>query len=147
MSVPHGQRGTALVEFTLVSTLLLFTILGVVEAGRLLFTCHLVSNAARLGTRYAMVRGDTCAQTLSGCTPASADDVEAYVRGASAGIDPQTLTVTTTWSNGAGCTGAPYQSAGCLVTVTASTTFRSPVPLLNLAAIPISSQSVMAIAQ
>jgi Flp pilus assembly protein TadG len=143
----HAQRGQALVEFTLVSMVALLVLFGIIELGRALYSYHLVSNAARLGTRYAIVNGSDCAQTLSGCSAASADTISSYVRAASPGIDPPALTVSTTWSTGPNCAGAPYQGAGCTVTVTASYTFSSVVPLLNLAHIPMSSTSSMIVSQ
>ena len=149
MTVPRGERGSTLAEFALVSTLVLLAIFAVIEVGRGMYTYHLVSNGARLGTRYAIVRGSTCTQTLATCTPASSTDVQAYVRTvSSAGIDPSALTVTTTWSSAPSCfSGSPYQGAGCIVSVTASYTFTSVVPLLGLTGIPLSSTSTMVISQ
>ncbi len=148
MKVRHHERGTVLVEFALLSTLLLMMIFGILETSRAVYTFHLVSNAARLGARYAIVRGSTCAQTLPGCSAATPDEIQAYVRSISPAIDPNALSVTTTWANGVGCVGgAPNQAAGCIVTVAASYTFQSVLPLLNLTTVPISSQSAMVISQ
>lgn len=148
MTVPAGQRGATLAEFALISTVVLMMIFGVTELGRAMYDYHLVSNGARLGTRYAIVRGTSCSQTLATCTAATSSDIQTYVRSVSPGIDPNGLTVSASWSNGPACVGgSPFQSAGCLVTVTATYQFVSVVPLLGLPAIPLSSSSTMVISQ
>jgi Flp pilus assembly protein TadG len=148
MRVREHERGNALAEFALLSTFAILAIFGVIEAARALYTYHLVSNAARLGTRYAIVHGSTCSVTLPSCTAASSDDIQAYVRSVSPGIDPDALSVVTTWQQAPACSSpSPYQGAGCIVTVTASYSFSSVVPLLGLSGIPMRSQSVMVISQ
>ena len=141
----HHERGAVIAEFAIVSTIVMTMIFGIVEFGRALYTYHMVSNAARIGTRYAIVRGTDCAQTMPGCTAATSSDIQAYVRSVSPVVDSNSLEVTTTWSNSPGCVDAG--GAGCLVTVTASYTFSSPVPLLNMASIPMSSTSQMVMSQ
>ena len=142
------ERGTALVEFALVSVIAMTMLLGTVEFGRALYDYHLVSNAARLGTRYAIVHGSDCGKTLVGCTAATSSDIQTYVRGISPAIDPTLLTVTTTWANSPDCFGgSPYKATGCLVTVQASYTFVPVVPLIPLPSITLTSQSVMPISQ
>lgn len=143
----RGERGSTLVEFVLVSVVAMLMFFGIIELGRALFTYHLVSNAARLGTRYAIVHGSDCDLTLPGCAPATASDIQDYVRSVSPGVDPAALTVTTTWGTGSACLGAPFQGAGCTVTVRVAYSFVSVVPLLNLGVIPMASTSVMVISQ
>src|SRR6202011_4519957 len=60
-----SERGSALVEFAIASTVALTMIFGIIDFGRGLYTYHLVANAARAGSRWAMVRGNTC--TAAGC--------------------------------------------------------------------------------
>ena len=141
----HQERGAVIAEFAIVSTIVITLIFGIVEFGRALYTYHMVSNAARIGTRYAIVRGTNCTQTRAGCTPATSSDIQTYVRSVSPVVDTNSLSVSTTWSSSPDCIVAG--GAGCIVTVTASYTFSSPIPLLNMASIPMSSTSQMVMSQ
>jgi Flp pilus assembly protein TadG len=49
------QRGTAAVEFAIVSSLLFMLLFGMMEMGRLLWTWNAAVEATRLGTRLAVV--------------------------------------------------------------------------------------------
>ena len=141
----HHERGNVIAEFAIVSTIVMALILGIEEFGRALYTYHLVSNAARIGTRYAIVRGTDCVQTLAGCSAATSSQIQTYVRSVSPMVDSNNLEVTASWSKGPSCVDAG--GAGCLVAVQASYTFTSPIPLLNMASIPMSSTSTMVISQ
>ncbi len=140
----RGERGSALVEFAIASTVALTMIFGIVDFGRGLYTFHLVSNAARAGSRYAMVRGNTC--TAAGC-PVTTAQVQTYVRGLAPGIDPNSMTVTTTWPGGATCVGAITNNPGCPVVVTVTYPFKFIVSLLPGFTMNMSSASQMSIAQ
>ena len=74
----HHERGSALVEFAIASTVALTLIFGIVDFGRGLYTYHLVSNAARAGSRYAIVRGSAC--TVAGCPATSRLDPDVRAR-------------------------------------------------------------------
>ncbi|MDT7602271.1 MAG: hypothetical protein QOF61_268 [Acidobacteriota bacterium] len=50
------ERGAALLEFAIASTSVLLALFGVIEFGRLLWTHNALKDAARRGTRYAIVR-------------------------------------------------------------------------------------------
>jgi Flp pilus assembly protein TadG len=142
----RGQRGSSIVEFAIVSSVVLLLIMSILDCGRALFTYHLLANNARQATRFAVVRGSTC--TATGC-PAQATDLTAYVKGISTGIDPNGLTVLTSWSSvpANGCTAAPYQGPGCLVTVEVDYTFRFVSPLMPNISMPMKGVSQMYIAQ
>jgi Flp pilus assembly protein TadG len=139
----EAERGSAMVEFAIVSTLALTLIFGIIEFGRALYTYHLVSSAARLGSRYAMVRGSACA--AAGC-PADTGDVQTYVRSLAPGVNPASLAVTTTWSTAPGCISGA-NDPGCLVTVSVTYPFSFVVPLLPSLTLPLSSASQMVISQ
>lgn len=139
----NDEGGQAMSEFALAAAAALLLLIGCVEFARALFTYELVSNAARLGARYAIVHGSACA--LAGC-PASAADVQAYVDGqVSSAISTGPLTVTTTWSAKAGCTASPFQGPGCLVSVNV----RYPFQFMAFGwhAVTLSSTSAMTISQ
>jgi|ERR1019366_229605 Flp pilus assembly protein TadG len=95
----NGEAGNALVEFALASVIILTVLFGIIDMGRALFAYDWVSNAARIATRYAMVRGTSCSTLLPGCNvgpPQGAyqSDVVAYLNTQAIGIDPSKLTVT-----------------------------------------------------
>jgi Flp pilus assembly protein TadG len=54
-----ARRGNSLVEFSVVSVLLVIVMLYVAEVGRLVLVASAVANAARAGVRYAQVHGGT----------------------------------------------------------------------------------------
>jgi len=139
----HAQRGTAMVEFSIAATVLLFVLLAILEFGQALYVQNLVTNGARLGARYAMVRGSMC--TFANC-PVTSDDIQTYVRSVSANIDTSQLTVTATWSAvpADSCNTAPYKDPGCLVKVVASYPLQSIGPFR---AIAITAQSQMYISR
>lgn len=60
-----NQRGAALVEFAIVSTVFFTAIFGILEFGRLLWTHNALQDAARRGARYATVRRDDAAGNLA----------------------------------------------------------------------------------
>jgi Flp pilus assembly protein TadG len=128
-----------MVEMAIALTALLLTLFGIMDYGRALFTYDAVSNAARLATRYAMVRGSQC--QASGC-PATQSSIQAYLNSQVPMLDPTQMTVTASWPGAGGC-----QSAGCPVAVTVSYPFAFVTPLLPQITIPMSSTSQMAISQ
>jgi Flp pilus assembly protein TadG len=137
-----GERGQAVAEFAVAATFFFAMIFGVIDFGRALFTYDLVANAARSGTRWAMVRGSAC--MVAGC-PATAASVQAYVRSAFAtGIDETKLTVTTTWSKGLGCYDTSFHGPGCIVNVQVRYPFTF---IYNFPPVAMSSSSQMVISQ
>jgi len=55
-------RGQSLVEFALVLPILLLTVMGVVEFGRIFMTQQVITNASREGARAAILPGNTEAE-------------------------------------------------------------------------------------
>jgi Flp pilus assembly protein TadG len=144
-TVPRGQRGTSIAEFAICFTASMLLIMGIVDFGRAMYTYHLISDAARMGTRYAIVRGSSC--TASGC-PATATSVQTYVRGLAPELASASITVNTTWATTSNCNSSPATSAGCQVTVQVTYPFKfAAVPLLPSLAMSISSTSKMIISQ
>lgn len=82
-----GERGQVLVEFALAATLVLTLIFGVIEFGRALFAYDLVAQAARVGTRYAVVNAAACKTSKTNCEAA----IKAYILARVTGIDPTQL--------------------------------------------------------
>jgi Flp pilus assembly protein TadG len=147
MSIYAGQRGSSIAETAIAMTLALLVFFGIMEFGRMLYTYHAVANAARLGTRYAMVRGSDC--TIAGC-PVSQSDIQTYVRGLTPLTDPASMTVTTTWTGtdykGNACSTATHH-AGCVVSVTAAYAYGSIVPLVPVMSLTLHSTSKIVLTQ
>ena len=151
------ERGAAAVEFMVIGIVLLTMLFGFIAFGEALYAYNLVSEAAREGTRYAMVRGSTCAGFASAC-PASASDVQTYVQGIlspeiyvnpTAG-GPGSVTVNTTWPGGvSGCaaTGGVNNTPGCPVQVQVQYNFTLALPFLSVTTLNLSSTSQMTITQ
>jgi len=144
--VAPGERGSTLAEFAIAVTASMTLIAGTVEFGRGLYTFHLISNAARLATRYAIVRGSSC--TTTGC-PATSDSIQTYVRSMTQELNTSNVAVTTTWSTSTACSGSPYKSPGCLVSVqvTYPFSFAPAIPMVPTFTMPITSTSKMIISQ
>ena len=140
-----GERGSTLAEFAVALTASITMIVGIVDLGRGLYTNHYVSNAARLGTRYASVRGTSC--SASGC-PATAASIQTYVRGLAPELNTNSITVTTTWTTGPACSDAAHKGPGCYVSVNVSYPFKfAAVPLLPSYTMTMQSTSKMIISQ
>jgi Flp pilus assembly protein TadG len=80
------ERGETLIEFSLALVVFLMTLLGTAEFGIAVWQYNMMSNLAQEGARWAAVHG------MNGSSPASAAQVQSYVRGRSLGLNP---TVTT----------------------------------------------------
>ena len=60
-STRRGERGAALVEFSIAALVFLTSIFAVIEFGRLLWTHNALTDAARRGARYAVTHGPAAA--------------------------------------------------------------------------------------
>jgi Flp pilus assembly protein TadG len=138
-----GERGTALVEFAIVSSALILLIFAIIDFARAVYTQDLIDYGARLGTRHAIVNG------VASCAGGTPDPLLSYVSSLSPGINVSALTVKTTCPGGnTGCssTSSPFNGTGCLVTVKVSYTYQFLVPTV-VTSIPMSSTSEMVISQ
>jgi Flp pilus assembly protein TadG len=139
-----------MVELALSLIILLTIMFGLIEMCLALYTYHFVSNAAREGSRYAIVHGATCTVSGISCT-ASQDQIQTYVRNLGfPGINPSTVMVTTSYS--AYPAGATCQAVGCngpgdRVQVTVRYNFPLNIPFLKSITLAMSSTSAMVISQ
>ena len=146
-----GEEGQSLIESALSLSLLLLLLFGVIAGGLILNTYHSLSYAARLGSRYAIVRGSQCSGLTGGC-PAAATDIATYVKSAPfVGIDASQLTVSTTWSappSGAACSNPSCNGPGDQVTVNVTYPFSAfSFPLVPALTGSMHSSSTMVISQ
>jgi Flp pilus assembly protein TadG len=110
------DRGSALIEFSLVAFMFIILLLGVVEMSRLVLVYTTVANAAHAGMRYAIVHGRY--QTVTPSGPGSVTLVQTVVKNyASAGLlNTANLTVNVAYPDG-------DNHEGHRVTVTTSYTY------------------------
>jgi Flp pilus assembly protein TadG len=107
------DRGSSLIEFCLISVMLVVVLLGVVEMGRMVLVYTAIANAARAGARYAIVHGADQTVSPSGPgDPCTCPDVQNVVKNfASSGlVNTSLLTITVSYPSG--------NTAGSPVTVT-----------------------------
>jgi Flp pilus assembly protein TadG len=116
------RRGATLVEAAIVYPVVLLLVLGVIVVGLGLFRFNQMAELAREGARWASVRGSQFASD-TGKTAASSTDVANYVKGLAAGLDPNSLTVTTTWTTSNALT---HKSGNLTVKNTVSVTVSYP---------------------
>jgi Flp pilus assembly protein TadG len=124
----RSQRGSELIEFALVSTLLFLVIFGTVEFSRMIFAYDIISNATREGVRYAAVRGSASGHA------ATESAVQSYVASRSYG-QLASSDVSVTWS--------PDNSPGSTVQITTSHVFQTTVPFLPARVLTLDSTASM----
>jgi Flp pilus assembly protein TadG len=146
----HAQRGASMVEFAIAASCMLMLLFGIIQFGQVMYTYHTVSNGARLGARWAIVRGSGCTSPVPDCNATQAE-IQSYVQSVSPNLNSSLLTVTVSWTSsanpsaacGAGGTNAPGNS----VCVTVSYPFSFAVPLVSTQTLTLSSTSKMVISE
>jgi Flp pilus assembly protein TadG len=159
-----SEEGAGLVETAFAISVFLMLLFAIFDFSLACYAYHYVSDAAREGSRFAIVRGSDCS-TYSSTTPcpAAASDIASYVQNFGyPGIDTTQMAVnvqtckptTTTDSNGNPVTswptcssGTTYNDPGDQVQVTVSYPFLVSVPFWKSESLTISSQSSMVISQ
>jgi Flp pilus assembly protein TadG len=159
----HGrvwsEEGSAILETAMSIMILLTFMFGVIETGLALYSYHFISEAAREGTRYAIVRG-SLAGTLACAAPGpptcqaqggnNTGDIATYVKNLGfPGINPNNMTVNSAWStyvHGSSCPATgPCNSPGNLITITVTYNFPLTVPFIPAQTWAMSSTAAMII--
>ena len=152
------EEGSSLVEMAVASVIFLAMLIGAFQVAMALFAMNFVADAAREGSRYAMVRGSTsCTNTpsLTNCN-ASGDQVQTYIRSLHyPGINASKLTATTSWSKASttmpttwtACTSGTCNAPGSQVKVVATYAYSMAVPFVRKFSINLTSISRMVISQ
>ncbi len=132
---------------------------GIIEAGRFILYYEVLSNAAREGARYAIVHsgptlgrstGPATGTTMTSDDPTGADVVQ-RVRQSATGMAGSAVAVDRCWWNGVGtpCNFATQGNGGfgvgSTVTVRATYTYASLIPIVPLPNITISAESSLVI--
>jgi Flp pilus assembly protein TadG len=140
------QRGQALPEFALIAPLFFLFLFGIIEAGRFVFYYEILNNATREGARYAIVNGDNSLDCPTGppATPKKAcdtagDDVVQKVRDAAIGVLGTGVAVTPVWHDPAN------NGRGSTVTVTATYSYSSLIPIVPLPNITVQAESSLVV--
>jgi Flp pilus assembly protein TadG len=154
----HGHAGAsprsvgqALVEFAIVAPVFFLLLFAIIEAGRFMIYYETLNNATREGARYAIVNGANTIGCPSGppapnSTPCDVPgaNVAARVRSAAFGVLGNVVTVNSAWLNPDGTPGG-NNGRGMTVTVGATYTYHTLVPLVPLPSITITAESTLVI--
>jgi len=159
-----GSRGQALSEFALIAPLFFLLLFGIIEAGRFVFYYEVLSNATREGARYAIVNGENTIGDSTGpdngtsatSDDPTGDDVVQAVRNAAIGVVGSQVSVDRCWWYTTCAFKAmtpdpsnPYGDGnflrGATVTVRATYTYRSLIPIVPLPNITVEAESSLVI--
>jgi Flp pilus assembly protein TadG len=153
-----SEQGATLVELALTCTLLFSMLFGLMEMGFGLYTYNAVANAARQGSRWAIVRGAECSTNTPNQTycNASQTDIQNYVASlgylniAASNTTASWLSATTsgtpattTWS----ACATPCKAPGNEVQVTVTYPFPLSVPFVPKSTLSLTSTSTLVISQ
>jgi Flp pilus assembly protein TadG len=147
----HYERGGSVVEFALVASVLMLLVTSILYVALLAYSYTAVANAARLGARWASVRGADCVAGSSNDCPATQAEIQTYVVSQLPGlVTSPAPSVSPTWttppwtSTPSGCSSSS-QSVGCLVSVTVTYQFPLDIPFYgSIPAYSSTSQAIIA---
>ena len=134
------NRGSAMIEFTLIGIPLMFTLMSIFEIARGMWYYETLNHTVKETARYLIVRGQNCIE--AGCG-ASYTNIQTFMQNASVGLNPDEVTVTlmdstntgtpTLLSNLGGGAGTfpanPTAGVGQLVTVRGQYPFRTALSM------------------
>jgi Flp pilus assembly protein TadG len=132
----RSSRGATLVEFALVAPIFFLVLFSVVEGARFVFYYEMLNNATRDGARYAIVHGENSFDPTGPPNDPSGADVIARVKQSAIGILGSAVSVTPTWT-------PAKNERGTTVTVRASYTYSSVIPIVPLPPITVEAESTL----
>lgn len=100
----HRERGSAMVEMTLIGIPIMFVLISIFEISRGMWVYHSLAYAAKEGTRYASVHGLNCSTAPNTCTVTVAN-IATVIRNAGLGLEPDQLQVRMCASCGVNASG------------------------------------------
>lgn len=135
-------RGQTYAEFLMVVLPMLLLLFGIISFAMTVYTYNFLSNAARDAVRYAIVHGSKSA------SPATADDIQNFVRNEAKGLQASGISVSTCWNPQAPPNQCPGPSGnnlpGKVVSVQVSYSVHPFYPFANVT-LPLSSSAQMVI--
>ncbi len=113
----NREAGVALVEFALSLVLVLTIIFGIIDVGRAIFAYVWVANTARIGARYAMVKGSFCLYPDGSSCGANGAELITYLENNSNGINFTSSSCPISGNRGSVCikSGCISANAGSLL--------------------------------
>jgi len=136
------QRGSAMIEFTLVGIPMIFLLISIFEMSRAMWNYHTLAFAIREGTRYAVVHGSGCSTDPRNSCQATVAQVARRIQDAGIGLDASELTLTFTSSGNSikctlnACLGtatnwpeAPKNTPGNAIAISGSLPFQSAMAM------------------
>ena len=147
----RGARGQAQIEILLSLIVFITMLLAVIQMGLAAYSYHFISEAAREGARWAMVRGSACTSFTTAC-PAALTDIQNYVTGlAYPGITASAMTVTASWCGPTSSTppacSTGTNAPGQIVRVAVQYKFPVGIPFVPASTITMNAMSQMVISQ
>jgi Flp pilus assembly protein TadG len=137
----RGESGQALIEVALALPIIAAFSFAVIEISLAFYSYCMISESAREGTRYAIVRGATCTTGAGSSCTATASSINSAVSGLGwPNLGNGTMTPNATFPDG-------NENPGSRVQVTVSYVFPYNLPFLPKGSIHMSSTSVMYIVQ
>jgi Flp pilus assembly protein TadG len=127
----RGERGSGVVEAALALTVFIALTAGVIDMARAMMAYSTLTHAAARAARFASVRSSQSDY------PATDGEIETRAIDSATGLNPDHLTVNTTWS--------PNNAPGATVQVSLRYNFRPVVPLLPHDLIVLSGSSRMTV--
>jgi Flp pilus assembly protein TadG len=137
----RSESGQALVEFGFTFSMLMAFLIGMVQVSFAFYVHEAMSEMAREGTRYAIVRGSTCTTSGGSSCTATAAQIQNYVQGL--GLLNNLTTVTATFPPN----NSQVPGNGNYVKVVVTYTFPFNIPFVKNSSIAMSSTSKMQIIQ
>jgi Flp pilus assembly protein TadG len=136
-----SEDGSALLELVFTLPVLFGLLFCFFELCMALYSYDMISESAREGTRYAMVRGASCKTSSGASCETTVAQIKTYVAGLGwPNVGGGTMTVSPSYPKGSDAVGNPVQ-------VTITYQFRITMPFVPSSAIALSSTSVMYIIQ
>ncbi len=154
----RNERGAAVVEFALSCTALVAVLVGFLQVCLAIYESDVVSNMARDGARWAIVRGSTsCTNTpnLTGCNATEAQ-IKSYMLGLNyPGISANDLNIKVNWMTASAappvtwtaCSSGKCNAPGNAVQVVVSCNLPLNIPFVPANTFNLNSSSQMVISQ
>jgi len=136
-----GEEGAAVIEFAMTVPILLSCFFGLVQVCLACYIHQVLTESAREGTRYAIVRGTTCVNGSGSSCTATVASVNSFVSSIGwPNVAGGTMIVNTTYPDG-------NEQPGSRVQVNVTYAFPFRIPFVPSSTINLSSNSVMYIVQ
>lgn len=110
------QRGSTLVEFTLVGIPAIFLVISTLEIGRGMWNYHTIARAVNAGARLASTHGAGCTTSTNSCS-ITVGTIANAISTAAIGLPPGNFNVTLTTNSGAKTACNPLNSCFTSTTV------------------------------